>query len=62
MADDLKKQRANLERTQRLEAWAEMARRVAHDIKLLTPIRYLPSTPAREYRSPRPSASPRLSW
>ncbi len=39
MADDLKTQRANLERTQRLEAWAEMARQVAHDIKNpLTPI------------------------
>ncbi len=39
MADDLKKQRVNLERTQRLEAWAEMARQVAHDIKNpLTPI------------------------
>ena len=39
MADDLKLQRANLERTQRLEAWAEMARQVAHDIKNpLTPI------------------------
>ncbi len=39
MADDLKRQRANLERTQRLEAWAEMARQVAHDIKNpLTPI------------------------
>jgi signal transduction histidine kinase len=39
MADDLKRQRADLERTQRLEAWAEMARQVAHDIKNpLTPI------------------------
>ncbi len=39
MADDLKTQRADLERTQRLEAWAEMARQVAHDIKNpLTPI------------------------
>lgn len=39
MAEDLKLQRANLERTQRLEAWAEMARQVAHDIKNpLTPI------------------------
>jgi signal transduction histidine kinase len=39
MADDLKRQRAELERTQRLEAWAEMARQVAHDIKNpLTPI------------------------
>jgi signal transduction histidine kinase len=39
MASDLKQQRAELERTQRLEAWAEMARQVAHDIKNpLTPI------------------------
>ena len=40
MADDLKRQRADLERTQRLEAWADMARQVAHDIKNpLTPIK-----------------------
>ena len=39
MADDLKRQRTKLERTQRLEAWADMARQVAHDIKNpLTPI------------------------
>src|ERR1700676_1194849 len=39
MAGELKRQRAELERTQRLEAWAEMARQVAHDIKNpLTPI------------------------
>jgi len=39
MAADLKRQRAELERSQRLEAWAEMARQVAHDIKNpLTPI------------------------
>ena len=39
MADDLKRQRRELERTQRLEAWADMARQVAHDIKNpLTPI------------------------
>jgi nitrogen fixation/metabolism regulation signal transduction histidine kinase len=39
MADDLKRQRADRERAQRLEAWAEMARQVAHDIKNpLTPI------------------------
>ena len=39
MAEDLKHQRAELERTQRLEAWADMARQVAHDIKNpLTPI------------------------
>ncbi len=39
MADDLRRQRDQLERTNRLEAWAEMARQVAHDIKNpLTPI------------------------
>lgn len=39
MADDLRRQRSQLERTNRLEAWAEMARQVAHDIKNpLTPI------------------------
>jgi nitrogen fixation/metabolism regulation signal transduction histidine kinase len=39
MAAELKTQRAQLERTHRLEAWAEMARQVAHEIKNpLTPI------------------------
>jgi signal transduction histidine kinase len=39
MAADLQRQRKELERTQRLEAWADMARQVAHDIKNpLTPI------------------------
>ncbi len=39
MAEDLQSQRAELERTHRLEAWAEMARQVAHEIKNpLTPI------------------------
>lgn len=39
MAADLKRQHAHIERTQRLEAWAAMARQVAHDIKNpLTPI------------------------
>ena len=39
MAAELKAQRAELERTYRLEAWAEMARQVAHEIKNpLTPI------------------------
>src|SRR5437588_12004052 len=39
MAADLKHQRSELERTQRLDAWADMARQVAHDIKNpLTPI------------------------
>ena len=39
MAGELQRQRRELERTQRLEAWAEMARQVAHEIKNpLTPI------------------------
>jgi nitrogen fixation/metabolism regulation signal transduction histidine kinase len=39
MARDLERQRSELERTNRLEAWAEMARQVAHEIKNpLTPI------------------------
>lgn len=39
MAADLRRQRDELERTNRLEAWADMARQVAHDIKNpLTPI------------------------
>jgi len=39
MAVDLQRQRNELERTHRLEAWAEMARQVAHEIKNpLTPI------------------------
>lgn len=39
MAADLERQRKELQRTHRLEAWAEMARQVAHEIKNpLTPI------------------------
>jgi two-component system, NtrC family, nitrogen regulation sensor histidine kinase NtrY len=39
MSAELLRQRRELERTHRLEAWAEMARQVAHDIKNpLTPI------------------------
>jgi signal transduction histidine kinase len=39
MAAELQRQRTVLERTHRLEAWAEMARQVAHEIKNpLTPI------------------------
>jgi two-component system nitrogen regulation sensor histidine kinase NtrY len=39
MAGELQRQRTELERTHRLEAWAEMARQVAHEIKNpLTPI------------------------
>ena len=50
MAADLKRQRAELERTHRLEAWADMARQVAHDIKNpLTPIQL-----SAEHLQPRP--------
>src|SRR5205823_13330457 len=39
MAAELKAQRSQLERTHRIEAWGEMARQVAHEIKNpLTPI------------------------
>jgi nitrogen fixation/metabolism regulation signal transduction histidine kinase len=39
MAVELERQRAQLEHTNRLQAWADMARQVAHDIKNpLTPI------------------------
>ncbi len=39
MSAELQRQRVELERTHRLEAWAEMARQVAHEIKNpLTPI------------------------
>jgi len=39
MAGDLERQRADLERSNRLAAWAEMARQVAHEVKNpLTPI------------------------
>ena len=39
MAGELQRQQKELERTHRLEAWAEMARQVAHEIKNpLTPI------------------------
>jgi signal transduction histidine kinase len=39
MASELQRQQGQLERTHRLEAWAEMARQVAHEIKNpLTPI------------------------
>jgi signal transduction histidine kinase len=39
MAADLQRQRHELQRTHRLEAWAEMARQVAHELKNpLTPI------------------------
>jgi signal transduction histidine kinase len=39
MASELQRQRAQLQHTHRIEAWAEMARQVAHDIKNpLTPI------------------------
>jgi nitrogen fixation/metabolism regulation signal transduction histidine kinase len=39
MAEDLERQRSDLERTNKLAAWADMARQVAHEVKNpLTPI------------------------
>ncbi|MFQ5791958.1 MAG: ATP-binding protein, partial [Acidobacteriota bacterium] len=39
MTSDLQRQRRDLERTKKLEAWAEMARQIAHEVKNpLTPI------------------------
>src|SRR5262249_39395176 len=47
MAADLQSQRANFERTQRLEAWADMARPGADDIKNPLPPIQLPAEHAR---------------
>jgi nitrogen fixation/metabolism regulation signal transduction histidine kinase len=53
MAADLQRQRGELERTHRLEAWAEMARQVAHEIKNpLTPIQ-LNAEPLRRVHADR---------
>ena len=57
MAADLKRQRSELERTQRLEAWADMARQVAHDIKNpLTPIQLSAEHARRVQHRSRPAA------
>jgi len=55
MAADLQRQRGELERTHRLEAWAEMARQVAHEIKNpLTPIQLCAERIRRHFMSSPP--------
>jgi hypothetical protein len=57
MASELQRQRQQLERTHRIEAWAEMARQVAHDIK--NPLDAHPAqrrAPAPRARRPRRAA------
>ncbi len=53
MTTDLKRQREHLERSKKLEAWAEMARQVAHEIKNpLTPIQLSTEHLLRVYQDP----------
>ena len=53
MTADLKRQREHLERTKKLEAWAEMARQVAHEIKNpLTPIQLSTEHLLRVFQDP----------
>jgi signal transduction histidine kinase len=53
MAGDLQQQRADLERSNRLAAWAEMARQVAHEVKNpLTPIQLSAEHLRRVYGDP----------
>ncbi len=53
MAADLKRQRADLEHTKKFEAWAEMARQVAHEVKNpLTPIQLSAEHLVRVYKDP----------
>jgi signal transduction histidine kinase len=53
MTTDLKRQREHLERTKKLEAWAEMARQVAHEVKNpLTPIQLSTEHLLRVYQDP----------
>jgi signal transduction histidine kinase len=53
MAADLRRQRADLERSNRLAAWAEMARQVAHEVKNpLTPIQLSAEHLRRVWRDP----------
>ena len=57
MAGELQRQRSQVERTHRLEAWAEMARQVAHDIKNpLTPIQLSAEHLRRVHQRSRPAA------
>jgi nitrogen fixation/metabolism regulation signal transduction histidine kinase len=53
MAGDLERQRRDLERSNRLAAWAEMARQVAHEVKNpLTPIQLSAEHLRRVYKDP----------
>jgi two-component system, NtrC family, nitrogen regulation sensor histidine kinase NtrY len=61
MAADLARQRDQLARTERLEAWAQMARQVAHDIKNpLTPIQLAAEHLLRVHRDRGQPLSPVL--
>jgi signal transduction histidine kinase len=54
MAADLERQRHDLERSNRLAAWAEMARQVAHEVKNpLTPIQLSAEHLRRVWRDPQ---------
>jgi len=53
MTEDLKRQREDLEKSKKLEAWAEMARQVAHEVKNpLTPIQLSTEHLLRVYDDP----------
>jgi signal transduction histidine kinase len=53
MTEDLKRQREDLEKSKKLEAWAEMARQVAHEVKNpLTPIQLSTEHLLRVFRDP----------
>jgi signal transduction histidine kinase len=61
MAHDLDQQRRDLERSNRLAAWAEMARQVAHEVKNpLTPIQLSAEHLRRVYRDPSVDFGPTL--
>ncbi|HEY7509674.1 MAG TPA: ATP-binding protein, partial [Vicinamibacteria bacterium] len=61
MASDLDQQRRDLERSNRLAAWAEMARQVAHEVKNpLTPIQLSAEHLRRVYRDSREDFGPAL--
>ena len=54
MTMDLKRQREDLERTKKLEAWAVMARQIAHEIKNpLTPIQLSTEHMLRVFKDPK---------
>jgi signal transduction histidine kinase len=61
MARDLDQQRRDLERSNRLAAWAEMARQIAHEVKNpLTPIQLSAEHLRRVYRDPTVDFGPTL--